>query len=403
MQEQSGGVDAAERPPSAWRNRDFRLLWMGQTVSIFGDRISGLALPWLVLLSTGSPPATGITFAAGQLPALLLSPFAGMAADRWERRRLMLICNLISALALFTLASVALLGYLTYPHILIVMFVLGSASIGFLVAYGALLPELVGRRSLASANAALEASDALGTVAGPALGGALLQLLGPALALAIDALSFICSALTLASLHYCSNPAPIMEEPPPFWHEASAGLRTLLKLPSLRLASICSVGLNLFSASITLLLIQLTQQRLGLSAGQAGFILAAAGIGGLCTSLLANRLTHFPWGRLAAVTLLVAAGACIWLSYSTHFWEAFVGNGILDGCIALSFIIVGSASSAVTPDRLLGRVNAACQALYAIVRSAGPLVLGVVLTKWGTLPAFICCAALLAGLALLAA
>ncbi len=190
--------NAANRPSSLWRERTFRYVWCVQTASIFGDRVTGLALPWLILLQTGSAFAAGLVLAARYLPLALLGLPAGVLADRVDRRALMIACDVARATAL---GVVALLGLLhsTPPLWLLatVVLELGAGQLGFGVAYRAWLPDVTGDRLLGRANAALEASDAASTLVGPALGGALIGAVGPVLALGADAVSYVVSAVTL--------------------------------------------------------------------------------------------------------------------------------------------------------------------------------------------------------------
>ncbi len=192
--------NAMNRPSSLWRERTFRYVWCGQTASIVGDRVTGLALPWLILLQTRSASAAGLVLAARYLPLMLLGLPAGVLADRVDRRALMIACDIARAAAL---GAVALLGALrqTPPLWLLTMvvLVLGAGQLGFGVAYRAWLPDITGGRLLGQANAALEASDAASTLVGPALGGALIGVIGPVLALGADAVSYVVSAVTLLS------------------------------------------------------------------------------------------------------------------------------------------------------------------------------------------------------------
>ncbi|HKS69625.1 MAG TPA: MFS transporter, partial [Ktedonobacterales bacterium] len=186
------------RQPASRRDRAFRAIWAGQTASFFGDQVTGLALPWLILLQTHSPLAAGAIAALRYVPLVTLGLVAGVAADRTSRRALMIASDAGRALAL---AAVALLGLLRLEPPLwalaLVVLALGTGQLFFQIAYRAWLPEVTGEARLARATAALEASDAASVLVGYPLAGALIAAVGPVLALGADALSYVVSALTL--------------------------------------------------------------------------------------------------------------------------------------------------------------------------------------------------------------
>jgi hypothetical protein len=402
-----------------WRDVRFRLIWSGQTASIFGDRVTGIALPWLILLQTHSAFDAGLISAARYLPPLALGLGAGLAADRVNRRWLMIACDIGRAGAL---SIIVVLGTLhRMPAIWLLAFVvltLGAGQPGFQVAYSAWLPDITGDETLSRANAALEASDAASTLAGPTLGGALIQMLGPALALGADAISYIVSALTLLAVREEKTSSHNRSAAPhaslrSTLMEMLEGIRLILAVPTQRLLRGVGAPLYLCAGAIELLLATLTQLRLHLPAWQAGLVFGAAGIGGLLGSSIAPRLYDRGWQRSLASTLTIAALACVGLAWiaaigatgtGPSFVLAFACNLVLDGAVAASFIFVTTTNTLITPRALRGRVNAASSIYSALLRGLSVLAVGLLTIGDDPLPMFAllaCCflgAALLAGL-----
>lgn len=377
-----------------WRDGAFRLIWAGQTGSIFGDRVTGFALPWLVLAQTHSPFAAGLVTAGYFLPPLVLGLGVGALADRLPRRRMLIACDLGRALALCTVVACGLLA-LAPPLWLLagVVLILGTGQLGFQVAYRAWLPAIIGESRLMGASAALEASDAVSTLAGPPLAGVLVQAIGPALALGADACSYCFSAVTLSRLPPGEPPAPPADEPGGRAAWVLAGMRHILATPAQRILKGCGTALFL-SGSTELLLATLTQLRLGVSASQAGLVYGAAGIGGLAGSAIISRLSADPWRRGLACTLATAAlgaGGLAWASVlGPHggFIVALLSNLILDGAVSASFILTTTANALTTPPLLRGRVNAAGTMYSSAVRMAGAIGLGALASLGNPLPAF---------------
>lgn len=403
-------------PPSLWRLKTFRYIWGGQTASIFGDRVTGLALPWLILSRTHSAFDAGLVSAARYLPFITLGLVAGVAADRMDRRALMVACDVARALALGAIVVLGLLG-LSPPLWLLALVVLalGAGGLLFEVAYRAWLPDVTGDRLLGRATAALEASDAAGTLAGPPLGGALVGAIGPVLALGADASSNIVSALTLMRARADVPPhgaTPARRDGSTqladAWRDAGAGARFILASPAQRLLKGVGAALYLDTGAVELLLATLAQLRLHLPPWQAGLVFGAAGVGGLIGAAAAPRFEGIGWRRgLAAACAVAALGslglcwACV-LDPTRGFIVALVANLVLDGGVALGFILVVTAGALVTPRTLRGRVNAAGAIYSSTVRAVAVAGAGLLAARGDPLPAFALLACCLLAAALVA-
>jgi len=400
--------------PSLWRDRTFRSIWGGQTASLFGDQVTGLALPWLILLQTHSAFAAGMVAAARYVPFLALALVAGLVADRVERRALALTCDVGRAVALGAVAVLGLLGQTPPLWLLtVVVLVLGTGSLFFGVAFRAWLPDVTGDDRLGQANAALEASDAASVLVGTPLGGALITAIGPVLALGADALSYVASALTLARIP--SSGRPVRQPADDYigpegrlrgvWLEAIAGVRMILDTPAQRLLKGAGTALYLDAGAIDVLLAALTQLRLHLPAWQAGLVFGAAGVGGLLSSAVASRVYKWGWRPGLACALGVAALGSAGLAWASvldparGFIVALASNLVLDGAVALGFVLSGTASTLVTPRDLRGRVGAAGAIYEALARGGAAVGFGALAATGNPLPAF----AVLAGCCTVAA
>jgi len=190
---------------SLWRNRDFLLLWSGQAVSSLGDQVSGLALPLLVLALTGSSAQAGLVLAASLLPYLALSLPAGVLVDRWDRKRVMIRCDVARVVALGSVPLAYHIGRLTTAQLYAVALVEGAAAVFFSLAETAALPRVVSRARLTEAAALNATADGAATVVGPGLAGLIIGLArgtvaGAALAYLVDSLSFLVSAVSLGAI-----------------------------------------------------------------------------------------------------------------------------------------------------------------------------------------------------------
>ncbi|MCU0494486.1 MAG: MFS transporter, partial [Chloroflexaceae bacterium] len=182
---------------SLWRDHNFVLFWLARTVSLAGSAITTVALPILVFQLTGSAAQTALLAAMRVLPYLVFGLVAGAVADRVNRRRMMVGCDLLSVALLASLPLASLFGVLTLPHIYAVALLSASAFVWFDAANFGALPALVGRTRLVEANSLLWSSSILVEIGALALGGFMVARLGPAPTLALDALSYLASALLL--------------------------------------------------------------------------------------------------------------------------------------------------------------------------------------------------------------
>jgi len=389
------GEFAAESParavrlPAVLRGRDFRRFWLGETVSLFGDQVSQLALPLVAVLTLHASAAQmGYLGAAILVPALLFSLHAGALVDRRGRRRqTMMMTALGRAALLLTIPIAYVFDVLTLAQLYVVSFLVGTLSVLFYVSYNTLFVSLVPREQYVEASSVLNGSRALSYVSGPSAGGLLVQALSAPGALVADAISFLVSAFSLSTI------SPV--EPPT--EEATsghlkAGLRWIWRSPTVRASLLATATINFFNFVFWALFILYATRELDVKPGALGLVLGAASVGGVLGSVVTARISRrigvgpafvlgcvlFP---LPLVLVPLAAGSH-WQVLAFLFAAEFLsGFGVM--VLDISF---GSIKAALTPDRLRARAAGAYMVVNYGVRPLGALLGGLLGTWIGLQP-----------------
>lgn len=348
-----------------WHHVNFRKLWIGKTISSLGTQVTFIALPLTaVLLLDASAGQMGILTAAGTLPYLLLGLPAGAWVDRLPRRSILIVADVSRAILLATIPLAAVLDLLYIEHLIVVAFLSGISTLAYDVAEEALLPALIDRSQLVEGNSRLAAIDAMVTIAGPSVGGGLVQLLTPPLAIVTDVVSFATSALFLRSIRVVESPPARSDGRPGLWKEIGEGLRFLLRQPLLRAMAATSSTMQLFGGMLNALIALYLTHELGLPPAALGGMYAIGSASGLAGAALGGRLTR----RIGMGRVIVLAALAIgigWLIVSLAGGLPGTAFAIIAGGIAVAGlgntlynVNAASLSQAITPDRILGRVNA---------------------------------------------
>jgi MFS family permease len=372
------------RIPVALRERDFRRFWAGETVSLFGDQITLIALPLTgVLALHASAAQMGYLTAAEIAPALVFSLHAGAWLDRYGRRRKTMIATVVGRSALLaTIPAAYWLGILTLAQLYVVGFLIGTLSVFFFVAYTTLFVSLVPRERYLEANSLLNGSRAFSFVGGPSVGGLLVQALSAPGALIADAVSFLASAFTLSSIKPVEPPTEEAQS-----GHVKAGLRYLWRSPVIRASLLATATINFFNFVFWALFILYANRTLGVTPGVLGLVLGAASIGGVTGSILAGRISRrFGVGPAfvascvvftAPLLLVPFAHGPYWVILALLFAAEFLsGFGVM-----ILDIVGGSIKTALIPDRLRARVAGAYMVVNYGVRPVGALI-GGALGTW---------------------
>ncbi len=357
-------------------NRDFVLLESGRLLSSSGTQLTTIAYPLLVLALTHSPAKAGFVSFARLVPYALLALVAGVAADRWNRKTVMLAADGIRALAIASLVTIVLLHRVSFWQIPFVAFVEGTGSVFFGAASAGALRSVVPRRQLPAAVATQAGRASIVRLIGPPAGGALFSL-GRAVPFLADAVSYAFSILSLRAMR-----TPFQEaresDPAPLRVQIGEGFRFLWGQPFLRTAAFI-YGLGNFALPGVLLVIVVLGKRHGLSGGEIGGLLAAFGLCTLLGSLLSPLLRRaFSVRAILLLELWAWAGTIAFLVRPNIY---VLTGSILPLAVTLPVTdsVVVAYRIAVTPDRMLGRVESVRSNIALLLGSFGPLAAGLLL------------------------
>jgi MFS family permease len=375
--------------PAILRGRDFRRFWLGESISLIGDQITLIALPLVGVLALHADAAQmGYLGAAALIPNLLFSLHAGAWLDRRGRRRQAMIVTALARAALLATIPVAYwLGALTMAQLYVVSFLVGTLSVFFFVAYSTLFVSLVPRDRYLEASSLLHGSRAFSFVAGPSIGGVLVQIFSAPGALIADAVSFLVSAFSLGSIHPTEPPTEEAQR-----GHVKAGIAYIRRSPIIRASLLATATINFFNFVFWALFFLYATKTLGVGAGLLGLVLGAASVGGVLGSIVTGRISRrigvgpaFALGSIlfpAPLVLVPLAGGSDWTIVACLFAAEFLsGFGVM-----VLDITAGSIKAALVPDRLRARVAGAYMVVNYGVRPIGALVGGALGTWIGLRP-----------------
>ncbi len=382
-------------PGSLRRHHDFLRLWSAQAISAFGSRITRVALPIIAVSRLGRRGAMlGVLAAVQLIPGVVLAMVAGGFVDRGRKRRILIACDLVRAALVVSLTVAWAADLLTMAQLLIVGAGVGTATALFQITDVAYLPALIGRRRLAEGNAKLETTEAVAEITGPASAGVLITVLGAPLAIAIDAASYLGSALLLGQIREKERKRPRLEtEPGPVPLAVAArtredfalGMRAIFGHPCVRPLILCLMVWSVLGGFYISLYTLFCLNDLGLSDATFGAIIASGGLGSLAGAVLARGMSRaFGVGWTLAITAVISVacnGFIPLAAYApSHAWAIalLVIHQVVSDCFSVSFLVLAvTLRQTVLPRELLGRANAAVH-----VCTSGALVLASLASGW---------------------
>jgi len=369
----------------------FRRFWIGESVSLVGSEVTALALPLTaVVVLHAAPEQMGLLTAVHLVPFILIGLPAGVIVDRISRRKLLVAGDLIDAVAVGMVPVAAVAGFLGMPVLYGLSFVIGFVDVLGTVAWQAFVPSIVGRDRLVEANARLEVSSSVASIVGPGLGGALIQLLTAPVALVIDALSYLFSAVMVWTVRVAE---PITQAGPgsaPILQQLLDGLRVVVGVAPLRNLMLGGTIHNFFSRMIDALFVLYAVGSLGVSPAGIGLVFAAAGPGALLGAVAVGRINRVVGVGPAIAGLQVLTGVSrllIPIGGLTAAANVGEGAGTLVVLGASSFLLGFARTAfnvtqvslrvAITADELLGRMNASIRFLMWSVTPFGAVAGGL--------------------------
>jgi MFS family permease len=358
------------------RNRDFMLLQAGQLLSRTGSNMSGIAYPLLVLAVTHSPAQAGIVQAARIAPFALFSSLAGVAADRYDRRRLMVWADIACAGAVASLVVAIAIGHVTFWQMFAVGVIDGAGSVVFGAAYSGAFRSVVPRQQLPAAASVEQARASTVRLTAPPIGGALFGV-ARLLPFVVDAVSYGFSTISILLMRT------------PFQDRRKAGtssvrkdlvegLRFLWKVPFLRMSALMTAASN-FSFSAGQFTVIVLAKREGLSSASIGLLVALVGVTTLAGALASPLIRRV----LSLRSILLSE---FWASFGILLFLAWPNAYVLAGALAFQAFCfpntdaaLASYRFAVTPDRLTARVTTAATNIAVLATPLGPLAAGLML------------------------
>ena len=367
-----------------WRDGRFATFWSAVTVSALGDRVTELALPLIaVTMLHASAPVVGLLTAAVWAPNLLALVIGSWVDHRGRKKRVLVVADLIQAVAVLSLPVAQAVGGIGLAQLFVVALVAGGGSVLYDTAYPTFFVSLVRRDQYLEANALISGSRSGSFIVGPALAGGLVQLLTAPVAMLVDGLSFLVSALLVGRVRTDEAAREPDRSAGGLLRRSREGMTLLLRHPYLRASLACCTTLNFFGFVVAALVVLFASRSLGLEAGAIGLAFGLGATGGLLGAVLATRIQRrFGVGRVIALgavlysapmALIPLAGGPVGVRIAVLAVAELVGSfGIM-----LFDVNLNSLQAAVTPDDLRSRVSGAFSTVNYGIRPLGAIVGGV--------------------------
>jgi MFS family permease len=350
---------APDPPRSLVHNRAFMTLWSGQSVSVFGTQISQFALPWLVLDLSTSAASIGILNAISFLPYLIFALPAGVIADRWNRKTIMLVCDAARGLIIASIPIAYFAGWLTLWQLFAVGALLRLFTIFFDVGYMACLPNLVEKPLLPDANGKLEMTRSAAELSGQPLAGALVTALTAAGTMVIDAFSYVISFISLLLIRTPFAAVRVQREEGTFWQRMGEGLRFVWQNRLVRALTVATLSGNLANGAVLAVLVYRARVELHFNAVETGIFMASTAIGQFLAAIVVGRMAkRFPLGRQIFLSALVQPIFPLIFALTGNIVLMTAAGILWGGAVTFLNVPMISLRQSVIPDHLLGRASA---------------------------------------------
>lgn len=379
------------------RNRNLFVFWSGQLLSNLGDRIHWLAVGLLVVELTGSALQTGVYYALVNVPEVVLGFVAGTVADRVNRRLLMASMDTARAALVALIPLLAATGHLRIEAVYGIVVALAVCNVFFDTASGALIPQIVAREELASANSALSLNRELAFLVGPAVGGVLVSTWGTAQALWTTAAGYAASALAVSAMRVSQEPRAPVQEARGFIRDLVEGVRYGFGVAVVRAISAKSLLANwAWGASIAILIYHF-RANVGLRPQEIGLGFTAVGIASVTGAAAGAGIgRHLGWARAATwVTFLGVVGLAV-LAFVPTFWGLALGGALAGFTLPVANINYTALRQSVVPQEMQGRAWAFERTVSLASYPLGNLFGGVLAQVLSAPAVFVLCSLLLA-------
>ncbi|MDG6991444.1 MAG: MFS transporter [Nitrososphaerota archaeon] len=379
----------AENPPKAGpsystllKNRSFSYLWAGQLVSQSGDAVFDVALLWLVLVTTGSTALVGLTQAAVLVPAVLVSPLAGVYADRTNRRTVMAASNLFQGAVTLAVSLLYLASSLDFSLLIFLVLLLYSGAQFYRAASGAIIPSIVSRENLGAANGLFSLSQSFNQLLGYSVGGIVILALGPEVPITYDSLTFFIAAVLMMLIakpygRPRADPAPATEKRS-FSKDFKEGMGFIRRSRIFLQLIVFGLVINFFATALTALLPPYAKFWVHGDASTYGFLSAAFALGVIVGSVLVGRLDFRGYvgklmffGIMAFGVILALVGL---VTSAPVALALFTAMGVV---LAVVNVPINALVQTQVPNEMLGRASTALTASLSAAQPVASVLAGV--------------------------
>ena len=363
-------------------HRNFRIFWIGQTLSLIGTWMQTMGEGWLALELTNNAFLVTLVTAVGALPILALSLTAGVVADRVPKLKIVRLMQALMLVQSLTLWIVTLSGHVTIHWLLGLAALNGLFSAFEIPARQSMIIELVNHEDLAGAIALNSSGFNLARIVGPAIGAIVIANAGIAWCFAVNAASYLTVLVGLFMIHQAP---PLQRARRTTGGEMRAGIRYMLQTTEVRVLMVLVTGSSVFAAPYLALMPVVARDRLGTGAGGYGSLLTAVGIGGLAGALfLAAVGRRVRRGRLLLWASLVFGVGLVALAATRHFHSAWLILLVVGCAMILNGALANAILQAIVPDEFRGRLMAAYSlVVVGLSQVAGNFVAGAVARAFG--------------------
>ena len=345
-----------EEKSSILKNRNFLLLWAGQTISLIGDNLYYLALMWWVLEKTGSTAAMATVAICSAIPSVILGPIAGTYADRIDRKKLLISMDFGRAILIATPAVLLWLGALQVWHIFIIAILLSTMSTFFNPTLSAFIPQIVKTENLTRANSLTQLSFSFSGILGPSLAGVLVAFIGTPSVMMLDAMSFFVSG-TAILLILVKKVEVIASEKRKFLHELKEGFVYIKSVQFVLSMVLLASVLNFFAGPLSIYLPVMAKNVLHAGSQGFGFLASSVSVGGFLGSLGLGLLGNIRRKGLVILGGIFLGGwAIAFFGISTHLWVSMIILGLVGFFLSLTNVVLATLFQSMVPNQLQGRI-----------------------------------------------
>ena len=381
----------------ALQHRNYRLFFGGQSVSLIGTWITRIATSWLVYRLTGSLLLLGIVGFCGQIPTLLLAPFTGVLVDRWDRRRILLVTQVLSMLQSVALAVMVFSGSVTIPLVLALQILQGIINSFDTPARQAFVVEMLeDRADLPNAIALNSSMVNASRILGPSIGGVVIAAVGEGWCFTADAISYLAVLASLMAMQVERRQLPPRDTR--MLDELRTGFHYVSRFLPVRSALILLSLVSLLGMPYTVLMPAIASGTLHGGPHTLGFLMAASGVGALAGALyLASRQSVVGLGRAMVISTTAFGVGLIVFSFSRVLWLSLLVLPLVGGGMMVTMAATNTIIQTIVTEELRGRVMAFYTMAFLGMAPIGSLVAGVVAERIGPtqtiLAGGVCCLA----------